>query len=94
MDAWNQLARLGLPHQDPVMTATFADFNMQTNEGEAGQAAGVEQYAIPPTIKALFEDLSKIRRVTLVESPQILPLIAPALIEAELHIRQLWASQI
>lgn len=76
------------------MTAALADFNAQANEGEACQETGVGQYAIPPTIKALFEDLSKIRRVALVESPQILPLIAPTLIEAEMHIRQLWANQI
>lgn len=48
---------------------------------------------IPPTIKELFRDLAEIRRVALVESPQILPLIAPSLIEAEVHIRQLWAAQ-
>jgi hypothetical protein len=48
---------------------------------------------IPPAIKELFRDLAEIRRVALVESPQILPLIAPSLIEAEVHIRQLWAAQ-
>jgi hypothetical protein len=48
---------------------------------------------IPPTIKELFRDLAEIRRVALIESPQILPLIAPSLIEAEIHVRQLWAAQ-
>jgi hypothetical protein len=49
--------------------------------------------SIPPLIKALLQDLSTIRRVTLTESPQILPLIAPALIEAEVHVRNLWQAQ-
>jgi hypothetical protein len=49
--------------------------------------------SIPPLIKALLQDLSTIRRVALTESPQILPLIAPALIEAEIHVRNLWQTQ-
>jgi hypothetical protein len=76
------------------MAAVLADFNTQSGDGVEGGLEGTGQYTIPPMIKALFNDLSEIRRVALVESPQILPLIAPALIEAEVHVRQIWANQI
>jgi hypothetical protein len=63
-------------------------YNNQSEEGDKKA-----NNTIPPTIRELFRDLAEIRRVALVESPQILPLIAPSLIEAEVHIRQLWAAQ-
>ena len=72
------------------MTASLAVGGINGNEEKAEK---VYTNSIPPAIKALLEDLSVIRRVTLTESPQILPLIAPALIEAEVHIRSLWQSQ-
>lgn len=62
----------------------------QDNQGEQGRYAN----SIPPAIKSLLQDLSNIRMTMLVESPQSLPLIAPCLIEAEVHVRQLWQSQI
>ena len=49
---------------------------------------------IPPMIKSLLQDLSNIRMTMLTKSPQMLPLIAPSLIEAEVHVRQLWQAQI
>lgn len=50
-------------------------------------------HKIPPVIKNLFQDLANIRMTLLTESPQMLPLVAPSLIEAEVHIRQIWQSQ-
>lgn len=72
------------------MTVAFAEANMQANQGEGQKPA---EHTIPPAIKALFRDLSEIRRVALVQSPEILPLLAPSLIEAEIHVRQIWANQ-
>ncbi len=71
------------------MTASLAIDGNNVSGEKTGQ---VYTNSIPPVIKALLSDLSTIRRVTLTESPQILPLIAPALIEAEVHIRQLWTT--
>lgn len=73
------------------MTASLAVDCINSNE-EAVEK--VYTNSIPPAIKALLEDLSIIRRVTLTEAPHVLPLVAPALIEAEVHIRNLWQSQI
>lgn len=68
------------------------------NSQEAAQHSEGENKAysniIPPMIKNLLQDLSNIRMTMLVESPQMLPLIAPSLIEAEVHVRQLWQSQV
>jgi hypothetical protein len=61
--------------------------------GSQGEMKKKENITVPPVIKELFQDLAEIRRVALIESPHILPLIAPSLIEAEVHVRQLWASQ-
>ena len=74
----------------PVMASALA-LDSYSNQGEEKEKR--VSNTIPPTIKELFRDLAEIRRVALVESPQILPLIAPSLIEAEIHIRQLWAAQ-
>lgn len=74
----------------PVMASALA-LESYSNQGEEKEKK--VNNTIPPTIKELFKDLAEIRRVALVESPQILPLIAPSLIEAEIHIRQLWAAQ-
>jgi hypothetical protein len=63
------------------------------SNGNQGETEQKTVHTIPPIIRDLLGDLAEIRRVTLTESPQILPLIAPSLIEAEVHIRQLWASQ-
>lgn len=71
--------------------ASALAFESYSNQGEEKEKK--VNNTIPPTIKELFKDLAEIRRVALVESPQILPLIAPSLIEAEIHIRQLWAAQ-
>jgi hypothetical protein len=49
--------------------------------------------SIPPMIRNLLQDLSKIRMAILTESPQSLPLVAPLLIETEVHLRQLWQAQ-
>jgi hypothetical protein len=64
-------------------------------EAQANNKGDEKTYAnnIPPMIKSLLQDLSNIRMTMLTESPQALPLIAPALIEAEVHIRQLWQAQ-
>ncbi len=76
--------------EKPVMATTLAvDYVNQSEE----KVEAVYTNSIPPMIKALLSDLSEIRRVALVESPQILPLIAPTLIEAEMHVRQLWQAQ-
>lgn len=49
---------------------------------------------MPPLVRALFQDISNIRFTTLTQSPELLPALAPALIEAEVHIRQLWSAQV
>lgn len=72
------------------MAVAFAETNMQADQGEGRKPI---DYTIPPAIKALFRDLSEIRRVALTQSPEILPLLAPSLIEAEIHVRQIWANQ-
>lgn len=76
--------------ETPVMTASLAVGGISNNDEREEK---VYTNSIPPAIKALLEDLSIIRRVTLTESPQMLPLIAPALIAAEAHICNLWHSQ-
>lgn len=73
------------------MAVAFAETNMQADQGEDKKPI---DYTIPPVIKALFRDLSEIRRVALIQSPEILPLLAPSLIEAEIHVRQIWAGQL
>ena len=73
-----------------VMASALA-LDSYSNQGEEKEKR--VSNTIPPTIKELFRDLAEIRRVALVESPQILPLIAPSLVKAEVHIRQLWAAQ-
>jgi hypothetical protein len=65
-----------------------------SNEVENSEQFLTGKYNMHPVVKALLRDLSEIRRVALVESPQILPLIAPALIEAEIHARQFSQVQI
>jgi len=50
--------------------------------------------SMPPLVRALFQDISNIRLTTLTQSPELLPVLAPALIEAEVHIRQLWSAQV
>lgn len=72
------------------MAIAFAESSMQAEHGESRKPI---DHTIPPAIKALFHDLSEIRRVALVQSPEILPLLAPSLIEAEIHVRQIWANQ-
>jgi hypothetical protein len=77
--------------ENPVMATALVVDGINANEEK------VENYytnSIPPAIKAILQDLSVIRRVALTESPQILPLIAPALIEAEVHVRNLWNAQV
>lgn len=73
------------------MAATLA---LQEDAAQGGRATE-RKYAdsIPPMIKDLLQDLSNIRMTMLTESPHMLPLIAPSLIEAEVHVRQLWQSQ-
>lgn len=73
------------------MTAILASSDSQVQEK---RERGAKVNTMPPIIKELFRDLAEIRRIALVESPQTLPLIAPSLVEAEVHIRQLWASQL
>lgn len=73
------------------MASVLANQSIMDCNGEDDD--GRMKNGIPPMIKALLEDISNIRRTALVESPAVLPLLAPSLIEAEIHIRQLWASQ-
>jgi hypothetical protein len=76
----------------PVMAATLA---VQENAGQYDQGEKkAYPKTIPPMIRDLLQDLSNIRMTMLTESPQMLPLIAPSLIEAEVHVRQLWQSQL
>jgi hypothetical protein len=74
------------------MAVTLAAKQEVERNGESAGGAGSEN--IPPMIKNLLQDLSNIRTAILLKSPQSLPLIAPSLIEAEVHVRQLWQSQI
>lgn len=74
----------------PVMAAALSQ-DLSEQYGERSSTNYLN--SIPPAIKAILEDLSEIRKLTLVESPQLLPLIAPSLIEAEIHVRQLWMNQ-
>lgn len=74
------------------MAATLA---AQENAGQYDQGEKkAYSNTIPPMIKDLLQDLSNIRMTMLTESPHILPLIAPSLIEAEVHVRQLWQAQL
>lgn len=71
-------------------TLTLSEGATQVYSTEQGKR--VE--SIPPMIRDLLQDLSKIRMAILTESPQSLPLVAPLLIETEVHLRQLWQAQL
>lgn len=72
-----------------AVTLAYQESPMEDQQGEKKKYTN----SMPPMIKALLQDLSNIRKTALVESPQLLPLIAPSLIEAEVHVRQIWQSQ-
>lgn len=72
--------------ENAAMTASLAVDCINGNEEIVEK---IYTNSIPPSVRTLLNDLSTIRRIVLTESPQILPLVAPALIEAEIHIRNL-----
>lgn len=45
---------------------------------------------IPSDALALLSDIAKIRQVVLENAPQVLPLLAPALVKAERRIYHIW----
>jgi hypothetical protein len=47
---------------------------------------------IPADIHALLMDMAKIRQTILVNAPQCLPILAPAIIDAEQRINAIWQS--
>lgn len=47
---------------------------------------------IPKDIHALLIDMAKIRQTILVNAPHCLPIIAPAIIDAEQRINAIWQS--
>lgn len=75
------------------MAATLGVDAEALNDNSIEAKQHTSAHKIPPVIKNLFQDLANIRMTLLTESPQMLPLVAPSLIEAEVHIRQIWQSQ-
>ena len=76
-----------------AVTLAYQEDANQAPEGdqcETKKQAG--SYSMPPLVRALFQDLANIRMTALTESPQLLPALAPSLVEAEVHIRQLWSQ--
>lgn len=47
---------------------------------------------IPKEIHALLKDMAQIRQAILVNAPQCLPIVAPAIIDAEQRISAIWQS--
>jgi len=46
--------------------------------------------AIPSDIKEILNDLAEVRRIVLMDSPALLPKLAPALSNAESILQDLW----
>lgn len=75
-----------------VTLAYQEDVNQAPEGGQGETGKHVGSYSMPPLVRALFQDLANIRMTALTESPQLLPALAPSLVEAEIHIRQLWSQ--
>lgn len=54
--------------------------------------ASIQQPKMPEAIHALFADIAQIRNTILLNAPSCLPQVAPALIDAEDQIRNLWRN--
>jgi len=46
--------------------------------------------SVPEPVREILQAISEIRRTVLVESPRLLPMLAPAMLRAESGIDKLW----
>lgn len=48
---------------------------------------------LPKEVRAILNDIAKIRRTILENAPDCLPVLAPVIVDAEDHVHAMWATR-